>query len=159
VRAAAPTPQPGKQARTSPGTQIAGNVLIPVGLFAVAACVAAVPLLRWRSARRTCYVLTNRRALVYKESLFGPTRDSYSPLEVSGMRRSDSWLIAGSGDLIFRTVQVISKTQTRPGVMTASVKTIHYGFLAVAHLGAVEKLVRETLIDRFVDKLNQASGL
>jgi len=38
----------------------------------------------------------------------------------------------------------VSRTQTRPGVSSTKVKTIHYGFLAVAQLGAVEKLVRET---------------
>ena len=81
------------------------------------------------------------------------------PLEVSGMRRSDSWVVSGSGDLIFRTVQVISRTQSRPGIFNSGVKTIHYGFLAIAQLGEVEKLVRETLIDRFVDKLQQASAL
>lgn len=136
-----------------------GSLLLPLGLLVASACVAAVALVRWHTATRTCYALTNRRALVYQESLFGPTRDSYSPLEVSNMRRSDSWQAAGSGDLIFRTVQVISRTQSRPGRSETSVKTVHYGFLAIPHLDDVEKLVRETLIDRFVDKLNQANAL
>jgi hypothetical protein len=155
-RAAAPRPQAGKQA-APPAGRSASIPLLPIGLFIVSAGVAAVPLVRWRTAKRTCYALTNRRALVYKEGLFGPTRESYPPLEVSGMRRSDSWLAAGSGDLIFRTVQVVSRTRTGPGRSSTSVKTSHYGFLAIAHLEEVEHLVRETLIDRFVDKLNQAS--
>jgi hypothetical protein len=112
----------------------------------------------WRAARRTCYALTNRRALVYKEGLFGPTRESYSPLEVAALKRSDSWAVRGSGDLIFRTVQVVSTSRTR-GVSRSSVKTTHYGFLAVAPVGEVERLVRETLIDRFVDKLAQANAV
>jgi hypothetical protein len=157
-KAPAPRLQRGKQVAAAPAKQEAGNSLLPVGLFFLSACVSAVPLLRWRTARRTCYALTNRRALVYKEGLFGPTRESYSTLEVSAMRRSDSWLAAGSGDLIFQTVQVVSTSRTR-GVSSTSVKTTHYGFLAVAQIGEVEKLVRETLIDRFVDKLNQASAL
>lgn len=101
----------------------------------------------------------NRRALVYKEGLFGPSRDSYSPLEVSGMRRSDSWFVSGSGDLIFRSVQVISRTNSSPMLGNTRVKTINYGFLVIAHVGEIEKLVRETLIDRFVDKLQQANAL
>ena len=116
------------------------------------------PPVRWKTATRTCYVLTNRRALVYKESPFGPTRESYAPLEVSGMRRLGSWLAAGSGDLAFRTVQVVSTSGNRTGPWRTSVKTIHFDFLAIPHLDAVEKLVRETLIDPFVDKLNEASS-
>jgi hypothetical protein len=158
-RAAGARLQPGKQAATAAAKPQASSLLFPAGLFVVSACVSAVALVRWKNATRTCYALTNRRALVYKESLFGPTRDSYSPLEVAGMRRSDSWLFAGTGDLIFRTVQVVSTSGNRTGPWRTSVKTIHYGFLAVPQLGAVEKLVRETLIDRFVDKLNQASAL
>jgi hypothetical protein len=161
---ALPTPaagrsQPGQPATTAAASTSPIAVLLPIGLLFVSVCVSAVPLLRWHTATRTCYALTNRRAVVYKQGLFGTTRESYTPLEVSNMRRSDSWLTAGSGDLIFRTVQVVTTSQTRPGKFSSSVKTIHYGFLAIAHLGEVEKIVRETLIDRFVDKLTQASAL
>jgi hypothetical protein len=160
----APAPPPplksGKQAAPTPADQSTGNLwMLPASLFVVSAGVSAVALLRWHTATRTCYVLTNRRALVYKESLFGSTRDSYSPLEVSNMRRSDSWLAAGSGDLIFRTVYVVSTSSNRRGGFSQSVRAVHYGFLAIAHVGEVEKVVRETLIDRFVDKLTGASAL
>src|SRR5262249_54529140 len=133
----APRSQAGKQAAAAPAAQQGGIPLLPVGLLLVSACVAAVPLVHWRTATPTCYALTNRRAVVYKEGLFGPTRESYSPLEVSNMRRSDSWLTAGSGDLIFRTVQVISRTRSQPAFLSSNVKTIHYGFLAIAKLGEV----------------------
>ncbi len=158
-KVAPPRFQPGKRMVVPPATPKRGNPLLPIGLFFVSVGVSAVTLVRWKLARRTCYVLTNRRALVYKESLFGPTRESYSPLEVSGMRRSGSWLVADSGDLIFRTVQVVTRTQIRPGLWNNGIKTIHYGFLAIAQLGQVDKLVRETLIDRFADRLHQASAL
>jgi hypothetical protein len=160
--------QPGKKAsgakkEQQPATPAArtnekSTVLLPVGLFLISGCFAAVPLVRVRTARRTCYALTNRRALVYKEGWFGPTRDSYPPLEVAGMQPRHSWIFKGSGDLIFRTVKVISTSSSR-GRWTQSVKTKHYGFLAIAQIHDIEKLVRETLIDRFVDKLNQASSL
>ena len=52
-----------------------------------------------------------------------------------------------SGDLIFRTVQVVSRARTGSGGSQTSVKTVHYGFLAVAQIGSVETLVRETVID------------
>jgi hypothetical protein len=134
-----------------------GSPLPPLVLLAAFAAVSAPALVRWRTAARTCYVLTNRRAMVYREGLFGKTRDSYPPLEVAGMRPSGSWLVAGCGDLIFRTVQVVTyeRKQSLFGSNT-SIRTIHYGFLAVAQLDEVEKVVRETLVDPFVDKLTSA---
>ena len=146
----------GKQIVAAPPKPSGGSPLLPLGLLALSAGVAAVAVIRWHYAKRTCYVLTNRRALTFKEGLFGPTRDSYTPLEVSNMRRSDSRLAADSGDLIFRTVQVISRTQSR-GVGSTRVKTIDYGFLAVARIGEVEDLVRKTLIDRLVGNLKLAA--
>jgi hypothetical protein len=158
--APAPRPQQGKPAVAAPKSDVPLiAILLPIGLFLGSACASAVPVVRWRYAKRTCYVLTNRRALVYKEGLFGPTRESYSPMEVSAMRRSDSWLTRGSGDLIFRTVQVVSTSRSSTGRFQSSVRTIHYGFLAIPHIDEVEHLVRATLIDRFVDRLTGANAL
>jgi hypothetical protein len=138
-----------------------GSPILPLGLLLASIGVAgAVPLYRWRTATRTCYALTNRRAIVFKEGLFGPTRDSYSPLEVSAMNRRDSWLGGGNGDLVFKTVNVVSRADSIwEMVLRTNVKTIRYGFLAISDVAAVEKVVRETLIDRFVDKLNRANSL
>jgi hypothetical protein len=124
----------------------------------IAAGCALVPFYRWKMAQGSCYALTNRRALVYKKGLFGPTRESYSPLEVAAMRRADSWVFAEGGDLIFRTVKVVTTTYRSRGGPSSSVRTTHYGFLAIADVKVVEKLVRETLIDRFVDKLTTANS-
>jgi len=93
--------QGGKVVTVTPVSNPLSNPLIPLGIFFVSAAVASVALVRWHNARRTCYALTNRRALVYKEGLFGTTRESYTPLEVSNMRRGNSWLGGGSGDLIW----------------------------------------------------------
>jgi hypothetical protein len=157
AKAAVPAVQIGKQIVAAPPPTTHSSPLLPLGLLAVSAGVAAVAFLRWHFARRTCYVLTNRRALVYKEGLLGPTRDSYTPQEVCNMRRSDSRLAADSGDLIFRTVQVISRSQGRPGIASTRVKTVNFGFLAVAQIDSVEKLIRETVIDRFAGVLNPAA--
>jgi hypothetical protein len=164
-RVVAPRPQPGngKQAAVAAvqpaAKRQAIDYLLPVGLFLVSAAVSAVALVRWKTATRTCYALTNRRALVYKESPFGVTRETYSPLEVSDMKRSNSWLGAGQGDLIFKTVQVVTTSRSNTGKSSTSVRTIHYGFLAIAHVAEVQKVVHETLIDPFVDRLTQASAL
>ncbi len=152
--AKAPPPhlQLGKKAAAAPASQSASNLMLPAGLFLASVCVSAVPLLRWRNAKRTCYMLTNRRAgLPGKPVRFEPRQ--LTPL--SNMRRGDSWLTAGSGDLIFRSVQVVSSTRSRSGGISSRVKTINYWHDRNRN---AEKLVRETLIDRFVDKLTQANA-
>lgn len=132
----------------------------PLGMILLAGSVGcmSVSLYRWKVAQRSCYALTNRRALVFRQGLFGPTRESYSPLEVAQMRRSDSLLFAGGGDLIFHTVTTIRTSYGGRGGPSRSVSTKHYGFLAIAHVPEIEKLVRETLIDPFVDKLQMANS-
>jgi hypothetical protein len=151
-------PQQAGKTAAPPKSSAWPGVLFPIGLLCVSAGCAAVPFVRRHYAGRTCYVLTNRRAVVFAEGLFGPTRDSYPPLEVAAMRRSDSWVYSGSGDLIFRSVTIVTTSRSRTG-WSQSVKTRHYGFLAVPQINDVEKIVRETLIDRFVDKLNRANYL
>ena len=133
------------------------NPLLPFGMLLASACISAVPAARWWGARRTCYAITNRRAVVYTEGLFGKSRDSYSPLEVAGLERRNSWLAAGGGDLVFRTVHVITRSR-RPAMWNNDIRTVRYGLLAISELSDVEKIVRETLIDPFVDRLNRAAG-
>ena len=161
--AAVPTQQKGAPAQlaaktaTPPKTNGFSVVLAPLAFSLVWCGLGMVPVVRWYYARRTCYALTNRRALVYKEFLFGPTRESYPPMEVAQMQQSNSWIFSGSGDLIFRTVTVIHNSRTSKGRWNSTVQQIHYGFLAVANIQEVGKLVRETLINPFVNKLNQAN--
>jgi hypothetical protein len=143
----------------APKNEIGPSVLLPLSFVFVWVGIAMVPVVRWHFAKRTCYVLTNRRALVYKEGLFGPIRESYPPLEVANMRQSNSWVFSGCGDLIFRTVMTVTTSRNSRGGSSSSVRTTYYGFLAIPHVQEVATLVRETLIDRFVDKLNRASAL
>jgi hypothetical protein len=150
----APAPAPAANTHGM-GQMIGLSLLFLVG----SAGCAVVPFYRWKMAQGTCYALTNRRALVYKAGLFGPTRESYSPLEVAAMRRADSWVFAAGGDLIFRSVTVVTTSYNRRGGSSSSVRTTYYGFLAIANVKEVEKLVRETLIDRFVDRLQEASAV
>jgi hypothetical protein len=159
---APPVAKAGKQAvKTPPPPPVAPktNLWFPVGFFVGSICFSLVPVVRWKLAQRQCYALTNRRVLVFKQGLFGPTFESYSPLEVSGMRRSDSWVFKGGGDLIFRTVTVVRSSYSPQTGTSRSVRTIHYGFLAIPNVREIERLVRETLIDRFVDKLQAVGAL
>jgi hypothetical protein len=68
-------------------------------------------------------------------------------------------LFPAAGDLIFSTVITVTTSYNNKGGSSKSVSTKHYGFLAVARVKEVEKLVRETLIDPFVDRLQMASSL
>jgi len=86
-------------------------------------------------------------------------RESYPPVEVANMRQSNSWVFSGHGDLIFRTVLIIRSSRSSNGVWSQSVTTRHFGFLGVAQVQEVGRIVRETLIDRFVEKLNRANAL
>jgi hypothetical protein len=146
-------PPAGRVAKQPAPTPQATNKFdpLPLIILGVSACFTLAPVLRWRTAKRTCYALTNRRALVYKEGLFGPSRESYGPTEVSAMRLRLSWLCRGGGDLIFRSVTVIRTSRNRQTGTHTSRKTTHYGFLAIAHVHEVEQLVRATLIDRFAN--------
>lgn len=150
--------QHGGKSAAMPAKSSPGGLMAPLGLLCVAAGFAAVPFARWYFATRTGYALTSRRALVYKAGLFGPELESYPPLEVANMRRSDSWLSSGSGDLIFRTATVITTSRNRNGTSSSSVRRIHYGFLGIAKVGEVERLVRETLINRFEERLTRAGN-
>jgi hypothetical protein len=140
--------------------QTTAPITNPLGMILLAGSVGcmAVSLYRWKMAQRSCYALTNRRALVFRQGLFGPNRESYSPLEVARMRRSDSLLFATGGDLIFRTVTIIKTSYGGGGGFRQRVSQKHYGFLAIARVQEVEKLVRETLIDPFVDKRQMANS-
>jgi hypothetical protein len=158
VNAKVAAAQKGKTPPPAPASASSLNITIPAVIFLVGIGVGLVPVYRWKMAQRTCYALTNRRAIVHKGGLFGPIRENYAPSEVAAMRRSDSWIYGGGGDLIFRTVQVLTTSYSR-GRAWQSVRTYHYGFLAIDCVREVEKLVRETLIDRFVDKLTAANAL
>ena len=57
----------------------------------------------------------------------------------------DSWFVHGAGDLIFRTKTVVTVTQGK--YSGASTSIAHYGFLAIDDVSAVERLLREALID------------
>jgi hypothetical protein len=161
VPPAPPVAKAGKQAVKTPPPPVATktNPWAPAGFLVGSICFSLVPVVRWKLAQRQCYALTNRRALVFKQGLFGPTFESYSPLEVSAMRRSDSWVFKGGGDLIFRSVTVIRSSYSQRTGTSRSVRTTHYGFLAIANVRQIERLVRETLIDRFVDRLQAAGAL
>jgi hypothetical protein len=117
-----------------------------LGLGLVAAGII-YPHLSRRSAERTAYAFTTKRALVWDCGLMGKIKLLvYGPavvaqLSVLGLGAKD-----GLGDIVFG-YQVNRDREGR----AHSIK--RHGFLFVRHADQVEKLLREHLIDPFTDKL------
>ena len=90
------------------------------------------PKMKQSMARRTWYVITNRRALVGQPTLFGESAvDSYTPMQLQSMNRRDSWFIRGAGDLVFRTERRLVVTTT------------HYAGRGGSSSSVREKIVRD----------------
>jgi hypothetical protein len=111
-------------------------------------------------AHLTGYVLTNKRCLVFEPATIGkPKLTVYLPDIVARMRRRNSWVLKGGGDLIFRTVTVIKTTKyvDRRGNdkgSSTSVTNYHYGFMAIDNVGRVEKLLVDRLIQPYLDRVH-----
>jgi hypothetical protein len=124
---------------------------------------AGVPFYFAWVAGRTCYAVTNKRAFIVKKTL-GLKKNSYQPSDLTGMKRSDGWIgkDEGVGDLVFKEDVTITTTTykavggrggTRNLGSSQSLSVSKYGFLAVRRARDLEKLMRATLIERFLDKL------
>jgi hypothetical protein len=134
-------------------------LFVGLGLFVLVSlgCMCLAPGMKKRQAARTAYAITNRRALVHRPGIFGNVAmDSYGPVQLQQMVRRDWWLVKGAGDLIFATEKRLQVTTTRGrygSSSTAREKIIHYGFLGIDDPVAVEKLLREVLVNPLVDKI------
>jgi hypothetical protein len=138
---------------------VIGPVLTALGVLLLFTRMWVSRGAKWRSV----YLLTNRRTLIFNGKTLGKVQmKSYTVARVKDMQREDSNRLKGSGDIIFeaeRVGKVIGPTtlagndprrgshSTRSGV-----HEITRGFLMIENVKAVEKLIRETLVDRGVDK-------
>jgi hypothetical protein len=101
-------------------------------------------------SKRAVYLLTNRRALVMENKAFGAGRvRAYTMVQLKSMQRQDSGKLKGAGDLIFE--QEVLNTGTGRG--RGGPQKRNHGFLMVENVKTVEKLIRETLVDRGIDKV------
>jgi hypothetical protein len=94
------------------------------------------PLRSRRAARKTLYALTDRRAIVWEPRWRSDRVASFGPEALAELRRNQR--SDGSGDLIFRRRPMRSDSDV-------PIHRMHEGFLGVAAVGELEKLVRETL--------------
>jgi hypothetical protein len=122
-----------------------GNVCF--GLFGVPFILVGLGMLTspyWlaRSARRTCYALTDRRAIIWEARGWGGVEViSYGPDELTKLRRVE--YPDGVGSLIFEEFINVGPGNNR---RAANVRT--RGFIAIDHVRAIEELLRKALLDR-----------
>lgn len=123
------------------------NVLVVgfFGLIFLAGGIATPLMALWR-AGRTCYALTNRRAIVWQAGLFGGVEmENYNAARLANMHRRDMWIFGnGGGDLVFRSRTIVTVTTSRHST-NVSESTTYYGFLALEEVRKVERLVREVM--------------
>ena len=129
-----------------------------VAVLAVAGFLT--PLYFRLRAHFTAYVLTSKRCVVFEPNAIGHTTVTpYMPDIVARMRRRNSWVLKGGGDLIFRTVTVIKTTKyvDRRGRNMGSETNVtqhHYGFMAIDGVGRVEKIINARLVEPYLDRVH-----
>lgn len=99
------------------------------------------PLRLRRAARRTCYALTDQRAIIRQAQPFGGVEvRSYGPDQLTKLVRTE--YPDGTGDLVFEEELPVRNTnrQARPMNIT------RYGFLAIENPRRIEELVRRVLL-------------
>jgi hypothetical protein len=104
-----------------------------------------------RRAKRTCYALTERRAIIWQGGWFGSVEvRSYGPSELNKIRRTE--YSDGSGDLVFE--EVVSIGRYNNGQRTTH--TTRHGFMAIAEVRKIDELLRKALLsDRHQDGPNR----
>ena len=117
---------------------LTAGLLAPCGLPFAAIGIGMIlsPIWLRSMARKTVYLLTDRRAIVFHPRIFGRTTvQSFTAAGLGQMARSER--SDGSGDLIFEEFRTGSGDSAR---------TEQRGFLAVDDVKRVEELIRQTLL-------------
>ena len=132
-----------------------GGAKGPPGIGAVFACfplfglpfvligfgMLSSPYWMRRKAKRTCYALTDSRAILWEPGWFGGVEvRSYGPAELTKIRRKE--YSDGSGDLVFE--ESVSIGRDSDGDTTRSIT--RHGFMGIDDVRAVEQLLRQALL-------------
>jgi hypothetical protein len=120
---------------------LAGWAAFSIPFFLIGIGMLSTPYWSWRKAKRTVYVLTNERAILFDASWWrAMTIRSFEPARLTDLRRIQ--LPDGSGDLVFeRTVTTDSEGST---------KTTDHGFLSIPNVKSIEEAVQQ-LVQRMAD--------
>lgn len=99
------------------------------------------PYWLWRQAKRTCYALTDRRAILWQAGKFGSVSvRSYGPEALGKTHRTEH--ADGCGDLVFEEAVTIGHNNDNNLTTT----TIRHGFMAISNVREVEELLRRVLL-------------
>lgn len=110
-------------------------VLIGIGML-------SAPWWAGRAARKTLYALTDRRCVIWRPGFRSISVKSYGPDDLDGMSRVERR--DGVGDVIFvRSIRI-----REPGSSSDTVSTPE-GFMGVADVRTLERLIRDTLLTEF----------
>lgn len=117
---------------------VALGPVLGVPFLLVGGLLVAIRGLARKSARATCYVLTNDRAIILEPTWSGRhTSRSYTGIALGSMTREER--DDGSGSLVFEEYLV----RDTDGMGTRHPR----GFLDIADVRYVEEIVRRTLVD------------
>jgi hypothetical protein len=126
----------------------ANNAPVPAGLFAcfplfglpfvlIGLGMLSAPYWLLRKARRTCYAVTDRRAIIWEPGVFSSVSvRSYGPAQLGRIRRNQR--ADGSGDLIFEEYA----SYDNQGHRTISSR----GFVGIERVREIEELLRKALL-------------
>jgi hypothetical protein len=112
-------------------------VFVGVVLLGAGGTLTAGAVVEDARTRRTCYALTNRRAIVWRptQGTNGLEVRSFWPADLNTVYRIDRG--DGEGDVVFHEVTI---------VVGGNPQAIRQGFLGVRHVRHVEGLLRQTLL-------------
>lgn len=114
-----------------------GLPFILIGLFFLTS-----PYWLRRKAKRTCYALTDRRAILWEAGMTPGSMEvrSYRPADFEKMFRRD--FPDGSGDLMFEEPITVQRSSGR----YATFNTQGHGFMGIENVREIEKLLRKELL-------------
>jgi hypothetical protein len=119
--------------------------LVGVGLLLSPLWLA---LSRRRQQARSCYALTTRRALVWEPASGGQCLHSYDPPRLGALNRIER--DDGSGDLVFEEYTYTYQVNVAPAGSPPSYQSRQgigqRGFMNIARVREVERLLRQTLL-------------
>jgi hypothetical protein len=99
------------------------------------------PVWAYRRARRTCYAVTDQRAVVWSAGWLGSVEvRSFRPADLGSMTRRE--YADGSGDLIFEEFV----TTSRDGDGGVHSHRLERGFIGIDNVREVEEVVRRALL-------------
>lgn len=94
-----------------------------------------------RRAKRTCYAVTNRRAILLAAGAFrGVEVRSYRPADLTKMFRREN--ADGSGDIVFEEITQVRSTRDS----SSTTRTQERGFLGIENVREIEELLRKALL-------------